>query len=261
MTPEQLGALWALPLHHKQTLGRASEAMIERVYRLWLRPGDIAVDVGANVGRHLFPLIEAVGPAGRIFAFEPIPELAEKLTARLEADGLQDRVTLRQMAVSDAAGASEFHHNLAAPAMSGLKVRGGLPDNSEERVLKVETGTLDGLLAGIAPNFIKIDVEGAEFQVLRGAAGIMRSHRPLVVFEDGRGGSAALNGYTMAEFYDHFGTVGYTVLDIFGYPVTNEMSRYGGPWNFYAVPDERMAEARDAISYGMLYELWELMPV
>ena len=239
MTPEHLGALWALPIQYKQTLARVSETMIERVYRLWLRPGETAVDVGANVGRHLFPLIEVVGESGRVFAFEPIPELAEKLQTSLEQDGLLGRATLHQIAVSDDANVSEFHHNLAAPAMSGLKVRPGLPDNSQERVIQVQTGRLDDILADAAPSFIKIDVEGAEFQVLRGAAGIMRKHRPLIVFEDGRGSSAALNNYTMTQFYAFFDAMEYTVLDIFGYPVSDEMTRYAGPWNFYATPDER----------------------
>jgi hypothetical protein len=169
-------------------------------------------------------------------------------------------VTLKSLAVGDYTGVSEFHHNLAVPAMSGLKVRAGLPGDSQERVFQVNVDTLDNLVGDASPRFVKIDVEGAEFLVFRGAKRVMSTSRALFAFEDGRGGSATLNNYTMAEFYAFFEQRQYLVLDMFGFQVTNAMRVYHGPWNFYAVPIEKLEEAREAIVYGSLYELWSLMP-
>jgi len=51
------------------------ELMLEQIYRAALRPGDIAVDIGAHEGRHTLPMARAVGPSGSVFAFEPCQPL------------------------------------------------------------------------------------------------------------------------------------------------------------------------------------------
>ena len=182
MNRDSLGELWALPLKHKKTLAVASESIIERTYRMWLKPGDVAVDVGVNVGRHLFPLADCVGVGGRVFGFEPIPELAAQLQVQIRDKDLVDRVLLQNIAIADQAGIETFHHNLAAPAMSGLKVRAGLPENSQSRAIQVRVDILDDVLSGHSPRFVKIDVEGAEFLVFRGATRLMKDSRPLFAF-------------------------------------------------------------------------------
>ncbi len=256
MNAETLGALWANVLARKEVLSHLSEDVIERAYRLWIRPGDVAVDVGANIGRHTLPLAEAVGEAGHVYAFEPLPEMIMKLTSRVTASGLAQRITLKQMAIGDRIGTADFHFIHKAPAMSGLKLRHGLPEGTKTDVRQVSLATLDELLGDRLLRFVKIDVEGAEFSVMRGASLLMTRARPAFAFEDGRYGSAQLYGYKMSEFYDFFKSKNYLIVDLFGFPISDEMSKYAGPWNFFAIPNEALPEFGQIVVYAGLYETW-----
>jgi FkbM family methyltransferase len=128
-------------------------------------------------------------PRGSHIAYEPIPEHAE--TLRVEFPN----VDVRQAALSDHEGETMFTHVLSEPGYSGFKLR-PLPRQMELATITVRTARLDDdLPAGFVPTLIKIDVEGAEEQVIVGAMQTLRRHRPTVVFEHGRG-SAAVYGTT-----------------------------------------------------------------
>ena len=242
MIPSQLGDLWSIALRDRGLLAKISEEIIEQFYRAWLRPGDGAIDVGANVGRHLFPLAEAVGETGHIFAFEPVPLLAVGLQQEIQKRNLATCVQLQQAAVSDVAGRRTFYEVLKAPALSGLRVRDDLTPDQKVNSLEAEVVTLDNFIKEPV-RFIKIDVEGAEFNVFQGARRLLMEYRPIVAFEDGRGRSAGLYGYQMTEFYDFFNACDYVIFDIFGFPIGNEMTKYPGPWNFFALPKSRRRRA------------------
>ena len=66
-------------LFHANKLADLFEIIIQEIYSDILISGDIAVDGGANFGKHLFAIAHAVGSTGKVIAFEPIPELVEKL--------------------------------------------------------------------------------------------------------------------------------------------------------------------------------------
>jgi FkbM family methyltransferase len=147
-----------------------------------LAPTDVAVDVGCNKGSYLYWLSRAV-PRGRVIAFEPQPLLAtylKKVTAatglgnvRVEASGVSDkpgRLTLYIPGESDSPAAS-FEQVVA---------------RSEQcRAVDVPVVTLDEYFAALEGRIgaIKIDVEGHELAVLRGAAGVLARHKPVVVLE------------------------------------------------------------------------------
>jgi FkbM family methyltransferase len=145
------------------------------------------IDVGAHRGAVLADLVR-LAPRGRHLAYEPLPELAALLAARFPA------VEVRNAALSDRAGEREFVRVVDDPGWSGFRER---PTPGESRVerLVVRTERLDDALPeGFAPALIKIDVEGAELEVLDGALGTLAAHRPVVVFEHGAGSA------------DHYGT-------------------------------------------------------
>ena len=145
------------------------------------------IDVGCHRGEVLAEMLR-LAPRGRHIAFEPVPSSYAALAAAFpEAD-------VRHVALSDTDGEAEFVVVPDQPSFSGLRERSYPNEMRTERV-KVRTQRLDSALPdGYVPHFVKIDVEGAELQVLEGALETLRRHRPTVWFEHGVGGA------------DHFGT-------------------------------------------------------
>jgi FkbM family methyltransferase len=173
-----------------------------------LAPGSSCVDVGANVGDVLAEMVR-LAPEGRHVAFEPLPALAAALAQRFPG------VDVRSVALADEAGRSSYAHVVTRPGWSGLRER---PMARDERVetIEVEVRRLDDELPeDLAPALIKIDVEGAELGVLRGARETLRTHRPLVVFEHGLG-SADHYGTHPRDVFGLLAGLGYRVFDLEG---------------------------------------------
>lgn len=129
--------------------------------------GGVVWDVGANVG---FYSLLAARKAARVIAFEPLPENLSYLRRHIELNGLQERVQVLPIAASDHDGEGMFSIVLGNRSEGSLRPEGTLP---------VRTMRLDSV--GIRPDIIKIDVEGNEYQVLRGAVETMREYRPIVL--------------------------------------------------------------------------------
>jgi FkbM family methyltransferase len=136
------------------------------------RPGDVVFDVGANIGAYTVLFARWVGPNGHVYAFEPVGSIARNLRAQLALNEVEDRVTVVEAAVTDRVGEMA----LAVSAGAGLNRR-ALPTDDRLRRLVVPTVSLDAFCAerSLAPSVIKIDVEGAELDVLRGAGGLFAS--------------------------------------------------------------------------------------
>ena len=143
-----------------------------------LAPGDRAVDVGANKGAYLYWMRRAVGPAGAVYAFEPQPGLARYLESARACMGWEN-VSVREVALSDSAQRKALHvpgwEN--SPGASLEAAVGGA-----ER--EVDADTLDRQLAGAGPiRLVKVDVEGHELAVFRGASQTLSASRPVLLFE------------------------------------------------------------------------------
>jgi FkbM family methyltransferase len=207
---------------------------LELLIGWWLRPDSNCIDVGANEGRFLSHMATRA-PDGHHFAFEPIPDLAEQLrTAFPDVD-------VHCAALYDEPGESEFVLVPELPGYSGLRER-SYPKQLETRRIKVKLERLDDVLPeDYIPRMIKIDVEGAELQVLRGALRTLRQHRPLIVFEHGLG--AADRYETTPEAMHELLTseAGLRVYDMDAAgPLTREqfveLFNGGARWNFVAMP-------------------------
>jgi FkbM family methyltransferase len=164
------------------------------------------VDVGANVGVVLRDIVR-YAPRGRHLAFEPLPELAERLAREFP------QVDVRRAAASDRVGEATFHRVRDRDTRSSLSPL----DFDHERLepLTVALQDLDSALpADLAPALVKIDVEGAEEQVLRGAAGTLATHRPTVVLE--HNASARHFGTSSSTIHALLASAGLRVFDIDG---------------------------------------------
>jgi FkbM family methyltransferase len=146
-----------------------------------LRPGAVFYDLGANIG--LFSLLAAriMGPAGKVFSFEPDPKNAARLRRNADHNEFSN-ITVVQAGVWSSSGKQTFWF---ADASS--------PDRGVGRFTAEEYGTngvalecvaLDNFVEGVPlPDAIKCDVEGAEVEVLRGATRILREVRPWIICE------------------------------------------------------------------------------
>jgi FkbM family methyltransferase len=147
-----------------------------------IKPGDTFIDVGANSGILTIAAASRVGRGGHVIAFEPQPEARRRLFRNVMDNDLGGVVEVRREAVSDSVGAASMSISKVCDSLSGLR-RVGLTDES----MTVPTTTLDAAIAGAGPSVIKVDVEGGEEAVLRGArrtlAGFEGSRQPTLIIE------------------------------------------------------------------------------
>ena len=147
-----------------------------------LKPGDVVLDVGANVGFIAVIAAKLVGPAGRVVAFEPVPANARLVRRNARLNGLS-RLEVVETAVGDRCGTAR----LVLARLSGGSALAGTdlpPDACGE--IEVPLTTLDAWHArepATRPALVKIDVEGAELAVLRGAVGLLAAAGPWLCVE------------------------------------------------------------------------------
>ena len=156
------------------------------VMRTFVEPGDVCIDVGANVGAHVLLLAKLVAPTGRIYAFEPGPPIFERLKTNLALNpGLSGVVTPERLGISDTEGKLFWNEDTGNRGNAHLRGTAGI---------EVPVTTLDEYFARLPPrgriSFTKVDVEGMEYEVLHGAVGLLARDRPILYFETMRGARA-----------------------------------------------------------------------
>ncbi|HEV7485657.1 MAG TPA: FkbM family methyltransferase [Thermoanaerobaculia bacterium] len=137
------------------------ERHMQRLFREHIRPGATVFDVGANAGFFTLLASKLAGDSGRVYAFEPLPRNLDFLERHIR---LNELANVHVEALAIAATSGEAHFRIAQHASMG-----GL---AEEGDLRVITASLDNLIASgraTRPDFIKMDIEGAESDALRGA--------------------------------------------------------------------------------------------
>lgn len=152
----------------------------------FLKPGQTCIDVGANAGYHTLLLAKIVGQAGKVLAFEPNEVTYQRLLRNLELNPQLAKVT-------------RCYKNALGDCASTLKVyQAGQPGNAyvsesfkkelwnrgtENDFIECEVLVLDDILRGEPIHFLKIDVEGMELDVIRGARKSIEQHQPVIVYE------------------------------------------------------------------------------
>jgi FkbM family methyltransferase len=151
------------------------------------------IDVGAHRGAILTEIL-ALSPAGKHFAFEPVPRHYQYLVKSFPA------VHVFPQALSNVKTRTSFTHNIDRPTRSSLMQP--TEDGDKTEIITVETDLLDNVIPPHLPiHFIKLDVEGAEFLVLQGSVHTIRKSRPLVLFEHNIS-ACSYYGFTTEQMYD-----------------------------------------------------------
>lgn len=163
-------------------LGRYSEEEIDHL-RAHLHPGDVFVDVGANIGLFSLELSGVIIPNGKVFAFEPASDTADQLRRNVAANSLEEVVEVVPMALGDAAeelplrAPEDRHDDTGRRSLSG----------SGPTVEWVPVAVFDDLVRDGRIDLdhglhaVKVDVEGAELAVLRGMRQSLHTHRPRII--------------------------------------------------------------------------------
>jgi FkbM family methyltransferase len=158
-----------------------AEAPIQKVVAERLQPGMVFYDLGANIG--LFTLLAArlVGAEGRVISFEPDRDAASRLRRNIERNQFAN-VTVIEAGVWSKSGYVNFVPADSSSPDHGL---GRFVVGANDAIgIPKQCLALDDLIGSAPPpDAIKCDVEGAEFEALRGAEKLLRTHRPLIICE------------------------------------------------------------------------------
>lgn len=164
-----------------------------------VRPGDLSLDVGAHAGQYAVLLGALVGARGHVCSFEPDAIARTILDRNISLNHFADRVTVESVALSDENGSHVFFslggNSMSSLARTGLGTAAVSASVSETRV---QTVRLDDFLVDRhlpVPQWIKIDTEGAEIRILKGAPKTLRTVRGIV---------CELHPYTWEEFGSTF---------------------------------------------------------
>lgn len=152
------------------------EPGVRQVIRSLVQPGMRVADVGANLGLLTLAAARATGPAGKVYAFEPEARPRAQLLKMLHQNGLT-WVEPHPVALGRAPGVAAFHES----AILGHSSLYALPEAESAGVVEVPVETLDRVLAGAPVDVVKIDVEGAELDVLAGMGQALARNRDLAV--------------------------------------------------------------------------------
>jgi len=204
-----------------------------------------SVDVGTHRGEILRTILK-VAPKGKHFAFEPIANLCEELR------NCFPQAEIYNLALSDHAGEETFIHVLTNPGYSGLRKRQYQYDERLEECA-VRTARLDDVIPeSVKVSFIKIDVEGAELQVLHGAGKVLKRDHPVVVFEHEPGGALSY-GTSPDQVYDFLHDCGLDVSLMHDWleghaPITKEefARQFFGKRNYCFVAHNHRAAAQSS---------------
>ncbi|WP_037368041.1 FkbM family methyltransferase [Selenomonas ruminantium] len=190
-----------------------------RIFEFFIKPGDTVVEVGANIGSHTVHLAQLVGDSGVVWAFEPQRLVFQLLAGNMAINGITN-VFCQQQCVSDKSG------TILVPVLDvdDIVNWGGLSLEHSQAGEPVQVITLDSLELPRC-DFMKIDVEGMEQNVLQGARKTIEKYRPVIYMEADRPQKREkLLAYTKS--------LGYRIFD-HNAPLYNEDNFFHNPENVF----------------------------
>lgn len=181
------------------------EAKTERLIESRVGPGMVAIDIGANFGYHTFRLAQAVGPSGRVLAFEPMAEAWSRLCSNVERNEFAQLSCVR-------VGLSDRDEGVTNVAFTSHYDIDGTGHAEPEQVRVTTLDVLVGEAKCPRVDFIKLDVDGYEGKVLRGSTATLTAWHPDVLFEVSPG-AMAVHGDSATELLGFLVELGYRISD------------------------------------------------
>jgi FkbM family methyltransferase len=176
---------------------------IEQIVQQTISPSANCIDIGAHLGSMLSEMVR-LAPKGQHMAFEPTPYKAQWLRQKFP------EVQVLEVALTDRVGEAKFYLNTDLSGFSGLHQH--MAENHTIEELTVQCDCLDHLVPSDQRiDFIKLDVEGDELGVLRGAKTLLQRDQPTILFECTRSGLSS-SGYTAAEVFEFLTQLDYSIF-------------------------------------------------
>jgi FkbM family methyltransferase len=204
--------------------------------RTHCRPRDVVIDIGAHIGLFGVLMARLVGPAGRVFSFEPTPLTRAVLEQTVRLNGVQAVVEVRGEAVSRTTGTASFHDAGAALGAANSLVPMGRLDAGP--VISVPTVSVDDFVReqSLTPRCLKIDAEGAELDVLLGAERTFTTMRPVADLAL-HPAALARSGSSLKELWAILRGYRMSVRRVDGAATEDWFCRQDGLFNVHLVPE------------------------
>jgi FkbM family methyltransferase len=194
-----------------------------------LKAGDMAIDIGANIGFFSMLMAERVGPTGHVCAFEPLPRNASLLEQSVAENDFQTRITVARAAIGDRPGSLELISPIFTNNWGGPYLRTGsavVPPEHETTVVPVIK--LDDHPLQRPVSFIKLDAEGAEMLALRGAKTLLQTDRPIVLAEINQKQLRMVSGCSAMEMIGEMRAAGYKCFRLTNNGLGEELTDHEG---------------------------------
>jgi FkbM family methyltransferase len=178
------GYLWSTSSSYDYILGQYEDPGTLKLFTSWLKTDAVFYDIGANVGFHSL-LANLIINKGKIYAFEPMPfvrEIFEEHIKRNRQHIINNQIQILPYAISDSEKEVEFSNDIKHRDGNTYIAASGIFSGTVDRI-KLPCQSLDGLMKQgyEKPDIIKIDVEGAEYDVLVGAKNTLQQYQPNIL--------------------------------------------------------------------------------
>ena len=174
-----------------------------------LKSGDVVLDIGANIGWFTLVAAKHIGPNGIVHAFEPRPETAKMLKRTIKDNALDNQVSVWELALSDSVGTLDLVWSKDTDNPGGSFVAGKNTNIAQFDSARIIAKPFDEILPDVAPDVIKIDVEGAEPKVMTGMQNALKRKHPPILSELFPAQLKSVSGVTAAEYINQMKSYGY----------------------------------------------------
>ncbi len=178
------GWLWSTASSYEYILGDYEDPEVMAEFLSWLKPGSVVYDLGANIGFYSLTANRVI-TAGKIYSFEPLPSAREIFEKHIDLNKklmTNNNIRLLPFGVSDQEKKVEFSNSVIQKE-GNTYIKGSSVFTGTEDKITVQCYSIDELVKQgyDKPDIIKIDVEGAEYDVLKGAIETLQQYRPNII--------------------------------------------------------------------------------
>jgi FkbM family methyltransferase len=189
-----------------------SERETNAALRRLVKPGHIVLEAGANNGSETVLLGRLVGSAGKVYAFEPVPHLVKRLRMNLVLNDIEDRVEVCELALGETESVVKFFLTPKSAVNQGMSSKWRFAEAREE--IEVRQTTLDQWSAHVnlpRLDFLKMDIQGSELELLAGGQETINRCRPLI-FTEADSTAQGDGQHTVGDLWKQLSDLGYSMF-------------------------------------------------